>query len=414
MKLAWAILALVALPAGARARPAAATRPAAAALPAAAPNAAAAGDVVTLVETAPIETTLDHADIPEAADVWRQMLSGARHTIDLAEFYVSNAPHSRLQPVIDALLGAAARGVKVRLLVDDGFARHEAATLEALDATHELEIRRLDMHARAGGILHAKYFIVDGDDAYLGSQNFDWRSLTHVQELGVRLRSPLLAGVLADLFATDWALAAGGDGAARTRAHPTDRFPLVTGAGAARAGLTVVYSPRGWLPDETLWSLPRLVALIDGARRSVRVQTLTYKPFAELDGALRRAAARGVSVELLVSDWCKRKGCVEGLQRLALVPHVAVSFLALPAWSGGFIPYARVAHAKYLVVDGERAWIGTSNWERDYFYRSRNVGLIVDGGRLPPRLDAFFGDDWRSPYATSVDPQAHYEPPRTH
>ena len=302
MKLARAFLAIVALlaialPAGARAEPAAAP-------------------TVELVETAPIETTLDHPDLPEAADVWRQMIAGARHTIDLAEFYVTNAPNSRLQPVIDALVAAAARGVMVRLLVDDGFARHEAATLEALAATHALAIRRLDMHARAGGILHAKYFVVDGADAYLGSQNFDWRSLTHIQELGVRLRSAALAGVLADLFETDWALAGGGAAAARTHAHATDRFPLVAGEGASRSELTPVYSPRGWLPDEKLWELPRIVAMIDGAKTSVRVQLLTYKPFAELDGALRRAAARGVTVELLVSDWCKRKGCVEGVQRL--------------------------------------------------------------------------------------------------
>jgi phosphatidylserine/phosphatidylglycerophosphate/cardiolipin synthase-like enzyme len=299
--------------------------------------------------------------------------------------------------------------VRVRLLVDDGFARHEGATLAALEASGTLAIRRLDMHARAGGILHAKYFVVDGQEAYLGSQNLDWRSLTHIQELGVRVRAPLIAGVLADVFDTDWALAGGGDAAARVHAHPSDRFPLVVDG----ARLTPVASPRGWLPDETLWELPRIVALIDGAKRSVRVQLLTFRDD-ELEAALRRAAARGVHVELLVADWCKRRGIVEGLQRLATVPNIAVAFLDVPAWSGGFIPYARVAHAKYLVVDGERAWIGTSNWERDYFYKSRNVGLIVDGGRLPARLDAFFAGDWKSAYAERVDADAAYTPPRTH
>ncbi|HEX9101887.1 MAG TPA: phospholipase D-like domain-containing protein [Polyangia bacterium] len=373
----------------------------------------AAAAVVELVETAPVETSLDHADLPEAADVWRALIGGARRTIDLAEFYVSSAPASRLSPVIEALLAAAARGVRVRLLVDDGFARHEGETLATLQASGKLEIRRLDLRARSGGILHAKYFIVDGSDAYLGSQNFDWRSLTHIQELGVRLRSPALAGALADVFETDWALAGGGDPAARVHAHATDRFPLVVGSGAERAELTPVYSPRGWLPDEKLWELPRLLAMIDGARRSVRVQLLTFRD-AELEAALRRAAARGVRVELIVSDWCKRKGCVEGVQRLAAVPGVGVAFLDIPAWSGGFVPYARVAHAKYLVVDGERAWVGTSNWERDYFEKSRNVGLVIAGGRLPARLDAFFSDNWKSAYAERVDPRARYEAPRTH
>ena len=54
-------------------------------------SARAAPPAVELVETAPIETTLDHADIPEAADVWLQMIAGAQRTIDLAEFYVTSA-----------------------------------------------------------------------------------------------------------------------------------------------------------------------------------------------------------------------------------------------------------------------------------------------------------------------------------
>jgi len=67
-----------------------------------------------------------------------------------------------------------------------------------------------------------------------------------------------------------------------------------------------------------------------------------------------------------------------------------------------------------MVVDGEHAWVGTSNWERDYFFKSRNVGVIVDGGALPRRLDSFFGDDWKSNYVQRVDPTAAYAPPRTH
>jgi phosphatidylserine/phosphatidylglycerophosphate/cardiolipin synthase-like enzyme len=103
---------------------------------------------------------------------------------------------------------------------------------------------------------------------------------------------------------------------------------------------------------------------------------------------------------------------IGGLESMSLVPGITVKLITIPQWSGGFIPYARVAHAKYLVVDGERAWIGTSNWERSYFYQTRNVGLILDGASLAGRLDRFFADGWNSPYATAVDPCASYAPPR--
>jgi phosphatidylserine/phosphatidylglycerophosphate/cardiolipin synthase-like enzyme len=76
------------------------------------------------------------------------------------------------------------------------------------------------------------------------------------------------------------------------------------------------------------------------------------------------------------------------------------------------VPFARVAHAKYLVVDGARAWVGTSNWERDYFYASRNVGLVVEGGPLPRRLEAFFDDNWDGKLVETVDPTRAYSLPR--
>src|SRR5262249_3188747 len=152
--------------------------------------------------TAPVETTLDHADLPEAADVWRQMIDGAKHTIDLSELYATSQPGSRLEPVIDALARAAARGEKVRFLVDAGFVRKEPSSVERVGELAGLELRRVDWAARGGGVPHAKYFVVDGTDAYLGSQNFDWRSLTHIQELGVRARVPQIAAALEDVFET--------------------------------------------------------------------------------------------------------------------------------------------------------------------------------------------------------------------
>ncbi len=133
--------------------------------------------------------------------------------------------------------------------------------------------------------------------------------------------------------------------------------------------------------------------------------------FEELESALRRAADRGVTVELLVADWSKRKGIIEGLQRLHSPPRINVKLVTIPQWSGGRIPFARVIHAKYLAVDAERCWIGTSNWENDYFFRSRNVGVIIESAPFAERLARFFEDDWRSSYAVAVDPNAKYEAP---
>ena len=304
----------------------------------------------------------------------------------------------------------------VRILVDASFAGHYPEPLGRLAAHRGIEVRRFDVGRVMGGILHAKYFVVDGREVYVGSQNFDWRSLAHIQEIGVRLRDPAAAQPYTEVFAMDWTLAAGGEPAPAPAAAGPQSFPVI--AAGAPATVTPVASPEGHLPRPGSWELPRIVSLIDGARRSVHVQVLTYSTtsrdgsaFAALDDAIRRAAARGVSVELLVSDWSKRPREAEAVQRLARVPGVAARFITIPAWSGGFVPFARVAHAKYMVVDGAHAWVGTSNWEGEYFLHSRNVGVIVDGDAFAGELDRVFHDGFSGPYAKPVDPDRAYVAP---
>jgi phosphatidylserine/phosphatidylglycerophosphate/cardiolipin synthase-like enzyme len=378
---------------------------------------ASAQEVLELVESAPVETTLDHPDLRDAYVVWPEMIDRAQKTLDFAEFYASDDPgdkQSRLETVTRAVERAAARGVKVRFLAEKVFQKTYPELLARLDAKDGIEVRIYDFGAIAGGVLHAKYFLVDGREVYVGSQNFDWRSLQHIQELGARVIEPGVARAFLDVFETDWALAGGGDKRNRTRTEGY-LFPAAVGD----AQVTPVFSPTGWLPDPTLWDLPRLVEMIDRATRTVRVQLLTYKTtardgsyFDTLDAALRRAASRGVQVQLLLADWSKRKGTIEGLQRLQVTPGIDVRMSTIPPFSGGFVPFARVGHAKYMVVDGRRAWIGTGNWEGDYFTQSRNAGLVIDSPKYGERLDRYFADAWGSAYAYDVDACATYEPPR--
>lgn len=360
-----------------------------------------------LVESSPMETTLDHADVPDAFEVWPAMIGAARRSVDAAQFYVSNAPGKMFEPVVAALEAAIARGVTVRLLVERSFETVYPDTLARLRKAGA-EVRSLDLGPVTGGILHAKYFIVDRREAFLGSQNFDWRALQHIQELGARVRVPAVVEGLAAIFAQDWALAAGAPAATAAPTPPP-------GAGPIR----LVASPQQLLPPGVPWDLPQLIELIDRAQQRVRLQALTYRaadrdgaPWTELEDALRRAAARGVRVELLLADWSKRESTIGGLQRLARTSGIEIRLISVPPWSGGFIPYARVAHTKLLAVDGRAAWLGTSNWEKDYFYRSRNVGLVIEDPALAARIDRFFETGWSSPYTAPLDPDATYEAPR--
>ena len=162
-----------------------------------------------------------------------------------------------------------------------------------------------------------------------------------------------------------------------------------------------------------------MVEMIDAARDSVHLQLLSYgitdrqkRVFDDLDSALRRASVRGAKVRIILSNWSKSKYSLPWIKSLAVLPGIEIRFTNIPEYSGGFIPFARVEHAKYLTVDGNALWIGTSNWSRGYFYDSRNISLFFRGFGATVDPDRFFNLSWHGPYAETVDPAADYQPPK--
>ncbi len=380
----------------------------------------AVGRPLMLVESTPVETGLDHAGVADTHRVWLAMISGAQRTLDLSQFYVAASGTGRLEPVLSAIEQAAARGVKVRLLADASFVPKYPSSLARLAAAG-VTVRQLDVSKTMGGVQHAKYFVVDGALSYLGSANFDWRALEHIHELGVRVRSRRLAATLTAVFAIDWA-AAGGQTRDRAASSSGPSGPPSAALWEQLDSDTTILpalSPRGWLPDERLWELPMLLAAIDAAQSRIDVQLLSYQSafrdgriFNQLDNALRKAAGRGVQVRLLLSDWVKQPEQLAGLKSLLVDANLSIKLLHFPEHSSGFIPFARVAHAKYALIDSAWSWIGSSNWSGDYFFRSRNVSLVVRGAPFAAQLRSIFEELYDGPYAEKLDPNKEYTPPR--
>ena len=380
--------------------------------PARSAPAAAPRPPIQLVETRPIETALGDPALPSAHDVWLEMIGSARQTLDLEEFYLSNWPGEPLEDVLQAIGAAAKRGVQVRLILDSGMHRTYPMPADSLAKVPGIQVRILDMWPHGGGILHAKYFIVDDREMFLGSQNTDWRALEHIHELGVRIADPRVVAVFRPVFDLDWATAGNEPAPVAPRTPP---LPFViANAPGDTVRLWPGVTPRGFLPDSTLWDLPALVRLLDAARGEIQAQVLTYAigdrsgRDSTIDEALRRAAARGVRVRLIVSDWEKGHEGTSDLQRLAALPNVEIKFSTVPEWSGGYIPFARVEHLKYAVVDSSAVWVGTSNWERGYFYGTRNVGVTLVNRRLALEARRIFAASWASPTAQRVQQGVQY------
>ncbi|MFN0207562.1 MAG: phospholipase D-like domain-containing protein [Planctomycetota bacterium] len=367
--------------------------------------------LLELIESAPIETTLDNADLRNTSEVWLEMFRSAKRTIDVAEFYFSNFDGSALEPIITEIEKSPARGVRVRLLAEKKFYKTYPDTLDRLAKVPGIDMRQYDISKMTGGVLHAKYFIIDGAEVFVGSQNFDWRALSHIQELGIRVRDVSAAMRYLDIYNLDWNLAAGKPDDTAKPDVLTKNEEIVIGGARVKA----VFSPKDLLVRASEWDLPQLVEMLANARKTVRVQLLTYKckpeDAFELEASLCAAAARGVDVRVLVANWSKRRDPLESLKRL-VASGVKVKFMNIPEWTGGFIPFARVCHSKYMTVDGRASWLGTSNWEKDYFYKSRNAGFVIEDSTIAARLERFFDDNSSSEYAEILDPTKTYAPPK--
>jgi len=378
---------------------------------------------VQLIETRPIESVLGNPLLPTAVASWLQVIGETRGTLDFEEFYLSTWPGEPTEEVLAALGKAAARGVRVRLILDARMHRTYPRTADSLAKVTGFAVRLVDFGRIAGGVQHAKFFIADGAVSVLGSQNFDWRALEHIHEVGVVVRDARVAADFQRVFEMDWEAATPvGQPPDTTRAytaaqapHPRGTLPYaIVQAPGDTVWLWPGWSPRRFIPDTTLWDRDLIVRALEAARHEIVAQVLTYSPADRgtrdevLDQALRRAAARGVRVRLIVSDWESGSPALQDLQALARVAGIEVKLSTVPEWSGGYIPFARVEHCKYAVIDTLTTWVGTANWEPSYFHGTRNVSVTMRNRPLAGQARIIFEASWQAPGAAALDPAATY------
>jgi phosphatidylserine/phosphatidylglycerophosphate/cardiolipin synthase-like enzyme len=387
-----------------------------------------------IVESVPEATNYGTPGVPRTQETWLQMIRGAKRSIDVAAFYISDRPGSTLTPVLDALIARADAGVKVRVLVDQSFLKDKdnQAGVDHLRQGGRVEIRILPAATLTGGVLHAKYMVVDGSDVFVGSQNWDWRALEQIHEIGARIHNERFAQTFDATFDFEWQLAEHPDlpKASGLASKPpafapaTEQDPvLLDGHGDDPLIAFPAFSPPTLIPAWVTQEQPALMRLIQASQHNLRIQVMTLSAihqfgpkgwWSEIDSALRDAATRGVQVRIIVADWALREPMQSYLKSLAALPNITVKFSHLPPSPQGFIPYARVEHAKYAIADDRSVYIGTGNWEWSYFNTTVDASVFVQGVGPAKTLTQIFDKDWNGSYVTMIELGKTYTAPKTH
>lgn len=366
-----------------------------------------------IFQTVPVETNLAIAGLRSTQDVWLELIQSAKQSIYLEQFYISNSDNNQNDPsltkVLNALIAAAKSGVQVQIIVDNSFYKNYPADVNSLATNANIHVRIIDL-SKTGGIQHAKFFLVDGKLATVGSANFDWRALTHIHEINFLTDDRGYVTKLSNIFASDWGISSPMAGAASTDSGVIPTVPEEQGSNQ----IQLVASPMVIAP-KTDSTIEALFSKIQSAKKSIQIQTYEYsvknynssERWTALSDNLKAAANRGVKVQLLVDQSKVDKNRADLLD-LARTPNIEVRGVQVPQWSGGSIPYARLIHSKYMVFDNgasaeKSAWIGTENDQKNYFYASRNVGAIFSIPEAVDQLEQVFQTVWNSPYSRAVN-----------
>lgn len=296
----------------------------------------------------------------------------AEHTVGLSTYIFDNDAAGRL--FVDALGAAVARGVAVRVLIDDVGRRYSWPSVIGRLRRAGVPVARFLpqllpwQFAYANLRNHRKLLTVDGRVGFTGGMNIraghapSLAGRHPIRDLHFKVQGPVV-GQLQQVFAGDWAFTTGelleGDG----------WFPPLPPAGGVAARAVASGPDRDFEKLRTT-----LLGALAAARRSVRILTPYFLPDPALIAALNVAALRGVEVDILLPE----RGNLRLVQWAAHGQLDQVLGAGCRVW---FVP-PPFDHAKLMLVDGEWVLLGSGNWDP----RSLELNFELDVECYDPAL----------------------------
>lgn len=289
------------------------------------------------------------------------------------EFYIWQ-PGGRADVVAEALMQAVQRGVDCRILLDsvgsDDFFDTEWPT-RLLDAgvrvvevlpvkTWRIPLHRQDLR------MHRKLVIIDEKIAYTGSMNLIDPALFKQSsgvgqwiDVMVRVMGPVVS-VIWSLFIRDWEMETG-ERLLDAREHKPEYW--------IEEGHHVQLIPSGpFVGGDCIQQI--LLQAIYQAEKNLVLTTPYFVPDDPLVAALQSAAARGVSVQLIIPE--RNDSRMVNFASNAFLEELLVSGVEIYRFQKGLL------HTKSVLVDDALALIGTVNLDRRSLWLNFEATLLID------------------------------------
>ena len=282
-----------------------------------------------------------------------------------------------------ALERAAARGVTVKAMVDGfgsrGFLMRLMPRLHGHGVQvliYRRDVRILSLRRHRLRRLHRKVVVIDGREAFVGGINiiddFTAGGPPHPRyDFAVHVRGPVLSPIVSSMNRL-WRLVAWASFRRR------QQLPAMAPAHTERAGdICAAYVVRDNLRFRHAIEDAYLAAIV-GAQREIIIASAYFFPGRRFRQALTDAAARGVSITLLLQGIADHP-----LQRYAtraLYPYFLQQGIRL------FEYHRSHLHAKVAVVDGKWATVGSSNIDAFSLLLAREANIVIEDSGFATQL----------------------------
>lgn len=316
----------------------------------------------------------------ELIDIYEEVIARLEQDIDGARRFVHIlvyifADDHVGQRIAQALGRAVKRGVEARVMFDPvGSHRWRKGSLRMLrsqgvDVREALPWRILRKRSRGDMRDHRKIFVIDGHIGYAGSQNLvakDFRPGVVNHELVARVTGPAVAEMEA-IVRGDWCL--------ETGVMPDHPIQVPDATGSAIVQL---------LPSGADYRLEGFEALlvwqIHQAKAHIVLVTPYFIPDEGVLGALRIAVARGVQVDIVLSEVVDQR--LVNLSQSSYYESLLAAGVRIHLYRGFLL------HAKNVGIDSRIAIVGSSNVDLRSFQLNEEASLLLYDPESIARVDA--------------------------
>ncbi len=344
----------------------------------------------------PLLARNDYVIFTDAGEILGAMgrdIDAARTSCNL-EFYIIE-PSGRVEAVLEAVLRAAARGVKCQILADDfgskAFFRSpwpERLRAHGVSVVRSLPVGRLKSFSKRSDLRnHRKLLICDRAVAYTGSYNLvDPRLFKQASKVGAWIDLMMrIEGEMVDaltcVFNADFLFDQKGSDIDRAVLRPLPIDIRMGPRDGAVARMQLL--PSGpEMPRSTIYEV--IVTAIFNARRRVRIVTPYLIPDQAIMLALTSAAKRGVEVQLIVPLTLDTQLSQYASQ--AAYGELLASGVDIRRFGDGLL------HSKVVLIDEDITVFGTVNMDLRSFYLNLELSLVIYEAEINAALGIILDD----------------------